>query len=86
MQKRKGKVKVAQLCPTLRNPMGCTVYGILQAKYWSRLVSLLQGIFPTRGSNPGLLHCRWILHQLSHRGSPRIPEWVAQTNTPGVLI
>ena len=40
-------------------------------------LSLLQGIFPTQGSNPGLLHCRWILYQLSHKGSPRIVEWVA---------
>ena len=31
---------------------------------------LLQGIFPTQGWNPGLLHCRWILYQLSHKGSP----------------
>ena len=28
--------------------------------------SLLQGIRPTQRSNPGLLHCRWILYQLSH--------------------
>ena len=40
-------------------------------------LSLLQGIFPTQGSNPGLLHCRWILEQLSHKGSPRVLEWVA---------
>ena len=40
-------------------------------------LSLLQGIFPTQGSNPGLLHCRQILYQLSHQGSPRILEWVA---------
>ena len=40
-------------------------------------LSLLQGIFPTQGSNPGLLHYRWILYQLSHEGSPRILEWVA---------
>ena len=40
-------------------------------------LSLLQGIFPTQGSNPGLPHCRWILYQLSHRGNPRILEWVA---------
>ena len=40
-------------------------------------LSLLQGIFPTQGSNPGLLHYRQILYQLSHRGSPRILEWVA---------
>ena len=28
--------------------------------------ALLQGIFPTQGSNPGLLHCRQILYSLSH--------------------
>ena len=33
--------------------------------------SLLQGIFPTQGSNPGLTHCRQILYQLNHQGSPR---------------
>ena len=40
-------------------------------------LSLLQGIFPIQGSNPGLLHCTQILYQLSHKGSPRILEWVA---------
>ena len=39
-------------------------------------LSLLQGIFPTQESNPGLPHCRWILYQLTHKGSPRILEWV----------
>ena len=33
--------------------------------------SLLQGIFPTQGENPGLPRCRWILNVLSHQGSPR---------------
>ena len=37
-------------------------------------LSLLQGIFPTQGSNPGLLHCRRILYQLSHKGSPKIAK------------
>ena len=32
-------------------------------------LSLLQGIFPTQGSNPGFLHCRQILYQLSHKGN-----------------
>ena len=32
--------------------------------------SLLQGLFPTQGSNPGLLHCRRILYQLSYQGNP----------------
>ena len=39
--------------------------------------SLLQGIFPTQGSKPGLPHCRWILYQLSHQGSP----WFNPLNT-----
>ena len=30
-------------------------------------LSLLQGIFPAQGSNPGLPHCRWILYLLSHK-------------------
>ena len=34
-------------------------------------LSLLQGIFPTQGSNPGLPHCRRILYQLSHKGKSR---------------
>ena len=38
--------------------------------------ALLQGIFPTQGSNTDLLHCRWILYHLSYQGSPRILEWV----------
>ena len=38
---------------------------------------LLQGIFPTQGSNPGPLHWRRILYHLSHQASPRILEWVA---------
>ena len=40
-------------------------------------LSLLQGIFPTQGFNTGLPHGRRILYQLSHKGSPRILEWVA---------
>ena len=35
-------------------------------------LSLLQGLFPTQGSNPGLPHCRWILYQPSHKGSPKV--------------
>ena len=34
-------------------------------------LSLLQGIFSTQGENPGRPHCRWILYQLSHKGSPK---------------
>ena len=44
---------------------------------------LLQGIFPTQGSNPGLLHCRHILYCLSHQGSPLMTlplvKWITAT-------
>ena len=36
---------------------------------------LLQGIFPTQGSNPGLPPCRQTLYRLSHQGSPK-PEYI----------
>ena len=44
---------------------------------------LLQGISPIQRLNPGLLHCRQILYQLSHKGSPRILEWVAYPFSSG---
>ena len=43
--------------------------GFSRQEYWSGH-SLLQGIFPTQGLNPGLLHCWLILYHLSHHGSP----------------
>ena len=54
---------------SLCDSMDYTVHGILQASGVGSL-SLLQGIFPTQGSNPDLPHCRWILYQLRHKGSP----------------
>ena len=72
------KVKGAQLCPTLCDPMDYTVHGTLQARTLELgSLSFLQGIFPTQGLNSGLPHCRQILYQLSHKGSPKILEWVA---------
>ena len=71
-------VKVIQSCPWLFvTPWTIQSKGFSRQEYWRGSHSLLQGIFPTQGSNPGLPHCRWILYQLSHKGSPRIPEWVA---------
>ena len=40
-------------------------------------LSFLQGMSPIQGWNPRLPHCRRILYQLSHQGSPRILGWVA---------
>ena len=50
---------------------------------WVGCHFLLQRTFPTQGSNPSLLHCKWILYQLSHKGTPRILEWVAYPFTRG---
>ena len=117
------KLKVAQSCPTLCDPMDYTVHGILQARIleWVAFsftrgspnpgieprsptlqtdslpaepqgkpkntgvgsLSLLQRIFPTQELIQALLHCRWILHQLSHKGSPRTLEWVAYPFSSG---
>ena len=62
----------------------CVTHGFL-CDYWvspgqnTRVgsLSILQGIFPTQGLNPGLLHCRQIVYQLNQKGSPRKLEWVA---------
>ena len=69
-------VKVAQSCPTLCDTMDCSPWNSPGQNTGVGSLSLLQGIFPTQGSNPGLLHCRQILYQLS-QGNPRILEWVA---------
>ena len=52
-------------------------------EYLSGELSLLQGIFPAQGSNPGLPHCRQILYQLSYKGSLSILEWVAYPFSSG---
>ena len=73
----KAKMKVTQSCQTLQ-PHG--LYSPWNSPGQSTEVgslSLLQGIIPSQGLNPGLPRCRWILYQLSHRGSPRILEWVS---------
>ena len=71
------KLKVTQSCPTLCDPMDCIVHGILQARTLEWVAfSFSRGSFPTQGSNPGLLYCRQILYQLSHKESPRILERV----------
>ena len=71
---------VTQSCLTLCDPMDCSlpgssVHGASPCKN-TRVGchALLQGIFPTQGSNPGFLQCKWLLYHLSNQGSTR---WVA---------
>ena len=63
------EVIVAQSCPTLCNPMD-SPWNSPGQNTGVGSFSLLQGIFPTQGWNPGVLHCRWTLYQLSHKGGP----------------
>ena len=71
------KVKVTQSCPPLRLHRLYSPWNSSGQNTGVGILSLLQGIFPTQGSNLGLPHCGQILYQLSHQGSPRILDWVA---------
>ena len=67
--KKEKESEVAQSCPTLCNPMDCSllgssINGIFQARVGCHF--LLQGIFPTQGLNLGFPHCRQTLYHLSY--------------------
>ena len=67
------KSEVAQSCPILCDPMDCSlpgssIHGIFLGKNTGvGCHLLLQEIFPTQGSNLGLLHCRQTLYRLSYK-------------------
>ena len=68
-------VLVIQLCLSLCNFMDCSLPGssvheILQTRRLQHCHDLLQGIFPTQGSNPRLQHCRQILYHLMSKVKP----------------
>ena len=75
--KVKSESEVTQSCPTLSDPMDCSPTRVFCP--WNSPSkntgmgshSLLQGIFPTQGSNLGHLHCKWILYLLSHQDEVR---------------
>ena len=72
------KILVTQSSLTLCDPMDCslpgsTVHGNSPGKNSGvGCHALLQGIFPTQGSKPGLPHWKQILYCLSHKGRPLI--------------
>ena len=68
---KKKKVKVSLSMPDVWDPMDCSPPGSSVHGQNTGVGScyFLQGIFPTQGSNPGLLHCRQILYLLSHQES-----------------
>ena len=77
-QRRKGdsvrmKVKVTQLCPTLQPWFMQPLLNSIQSMEFSRPEYWGGQPFPSPRDlpNPGLLHCRCILYQMSHKGSPK---------------
>ena len=80
----KVKALITQLCPTLCNPMDCSlpgspVHGSLQARILEWIaISFSRGIFLTQGLNLGLLHCRQMLCRLSHGGSPYMYPYMCE--------
>ena len=83
-------VLVAQSSPTLCDPMDCSlpgssVHGYSPGKNTGvGCHALLQGIFPTQGWNPCVLHCRQILYRLSHQGRSVLPL-LSILSVPGSL-
>jgi len=72
----KSESEVAQPCPTLCDPMGCSlpsssVHGIFQAIVLEWIVISFSGDLPDPGIEPGLPNCRQTLYRLSHQGSTR---------------
>ena len=79
----KVKVLVTQSCPALWDPMDCSLcpWDSPGKNIGVGYPSLLHGIFPTQGSNPGLPQCRQILYHPSHQGSLRYGIKESQRNT-----
>ena len=71
----KVKVNFIQSCPTLCDPVQSMEFS--RPEYWSGYPFPSPGDIPNPGIEPRSPHCRQILYQLSHKGSPRILEWVA---------
>ena len=76
------EVKVAQLCPTLCDPMGCSPWNSPGQNTGVGSLSFFQRIFLTQESNQGLLHCRWILYQLSWGKPQNSKESVCSSGDP----
>ena len=76
---------VTQSCPDLCDPKDCSlpsssVHGIIHARILEWVaVPFSRGIFPTQGSNLGLLYCRQMLYRVSHQEDTRGLEFGAQS-------
>ena len=82
--------EVAQLCPSLCDPMGyslqgSSIHGIFQARVLEWVaISFSRKIFLTHGLNPGLPHCRQTLYHLRHQGSQKTAN--ALVKIKGIIL
>ena len=79
-------MKVAQSCPTLCNPTDYIVHGVLQTRILNGQPFPSPGDLPNPGIEPRSIHphCRQILYQLRHKGSPSINRSLFYLN-PDIL-
>ena len=73
-------MSASQSCLTLHGPRTATCQAppsmrFSRQEYWSGVPRPSPGVFPTQGSNPGLLHCGPTLYRLSHQGAECIDGW-----------
>ena len=85
------KVLITQLDLTLCDPMDCSLLGasvhrILQVKILEWGIRFSRGIFLRQGSNPGFLHCRWILYCLSQQGGKTRVNFSTLQHTPATVL
>ena len=68
------------------NLPGSSAHGLPRQEYWSGLPFPSPGDLPDPGIEPGLLHCRKILYQLSYKGIPKNAQTTAQMHSSHTLV
>ena len=76
---------MSESCSVMRDPKEYTVYVIFQGRILEWVAIPLPKLFLNQGSNPGVLHCRQILYQLSHQGSPAIKKTLSKRSCLRIL-
>ena len=79
----KVKLKLLSHVQLFATPRGIQSMDFSRPEYWSGQPFPSPGDLPNLGIESSLPHCRRILYQLSHKGSPRILEWVAYPFSSG---
>ena len=81
-------MKVLQSFQLLVTPWTIQSMEFSRPEYWNGYHPLLQEIFPTQGSNPGLSHCKWILYQAEppRKAKEMFIAWQRSVNLEGEAL